>query len=65
MKPAWTRRQWTWYWLFILAAFAGFVLLDRATATDDRPIVLALVLAGIGFAVGIGLLVVVRTWRRR
>jgi hypothetical protein len=65
MKPAWTRRQWTWYWLFILAAIAGFVVLDLATAADDRPIVLALVLTGIGFAVGIGLLVVVRAWRGR
>jgi multisubunit Na+/H+ antiporter MnhC subunit len=65
MKPAWTRRQWTWYWLFILAVMAGILVLERAIAADDRPIVLALVLTAIGVAVGIGLLVVMRAWRER
>jgi hypothetical protein len=65
MKPVWTRRQWTWYWLFILASLAGFLVFDRAMAVDDRRIVLALVLVGIGFAVGIGILAVVRAWRER
>jgi hypothetical protein len=65
MKPVWSRRQWTWYWLLILAAGAGFVVLGLAVEADDRPIVLAVMLAGIGFAVGIGLLVVLRAWRER
>lgn len=65
MKPVWTRRQRTWYWLFILAVLAGFLVLGRAMAADDRPIVLALVLAGIGFALGIGILAVVRAWHER
>jgi len=65
MKPPWSRRQWSWYWLFIGAVVAGAVLLDFAIKADDRPIVLALVLVGIAFAVAIGLVVVVRSWRER
>jgi hypothetical protein len=63
MSTPTTRRFRAWYILVLAAVLAGVTLLDRAIELGDRPAAFALVATGLLFAVGLGIVGVVRILR--
>jgi hypothetical protein len=64
-RSGWSRRALALYWIFVAAVVAGTGVLAAAVRVEDRPIALALVAAGLAFAVAMGVVLLVRAGRER